>query len=389
MPDTIQEEDTTIKVPDSQDLTRGAEVFYNPEMKFNRDISCLVLAEDFKSKIDKRDYYSVCDSMTASGVRAIRYFKELQKIEKEHKKQIFCIYLNDIKEEALGHAKENLKLNKLDNQTGKKIFLNNGKAESLFSVNKYDFVDIDPFGSSVYYLDSFFGNCMHNCLLATTYTDTAPLCGTYPKTCFIRYFAKPAHMDNMQEIGLRILIAKTNIIAAMHEKTYHPLVSFSRRHYFRFFGRVKKSSKGKIKEHLNNIGYMLYCNKCMERKFVDLDLFNNKDNKCSCGEVYDYAGPLWTGNLHDTGFCKKISSSAKDEKMKEFIEILMEENKINGICYSLHELAKASKKDILRTEKAIEIIKKEGFSASHCHYSGLFIKTDMLLNKKEYSKISK
>ena len=384
MPDLIREEDTTIKVPDSQDLTRKAEVFYNPEMKFNRDLSCLVLAEDFKSRIKKRDSYTVCDSMAASGIRAIRYFKELEKIERKFKKKIFAIWLNDIKKDALDAAKKNLKLNRI---AGKKIVLSNENAKTLFSGNRFDFTDIDPFGSSVYYLDSFFGNSMHNGLLAATYTDTAPLCGTYPNTCLIRYFAKPARIDNMHEIGLRILIAKTNIIAAMHEKTYSPLVSFSRRHYFRLFGRAKKSSKGTIKEHLNNIGYMLYCKKCMERKFVGLELFSQKD-KCSCGENYDYAGPLWTGNLNDSDFCDRLIPCANDEKMKEFIEMLAEESRNGGICYSIHELAKKTKKDVLKTGKLISVLQKQGFNASCCHFGGHFVKTDKMLNGKEYGKIA-
>ena len=186
---------------------------------------------------------------------------------------------------------------------------------------------------------------MHNSILATTYTDTAPLCGTYPKTCIIRYFAKPARIDNMHEIGLRILIAKINIIAAMYEKIYLPLISFSKRHYFRLFGKVKKASKENIKKHLENMGCILYCKKCMERKFSCFNL--KKTQKCSCGEIYEFSGPLWTGNINDADFCSKIIPYAKEEKIKKFIEILKEESMAKGICYSIHELAKKTKKNVL------------------------------------------
>ncbi|MCK5476795.1 MAG: hypothetical protein KAI55_02660 [Candidatus Aenigmarchaeota archaeon] len=389
MPNSIQkEEDSIVEIPAFEKITSKAEVFFNPEMKFNRDISCLVLACNFESKIEGRDSYLVCDSMAASGIRTIRYFKELEKIEKKYKKQIFSIYSNDINQQAISQIENNLRLNKLDDLIDKKIILSQKDANCLVLRNKFDFVDIDPFGSSVYFLNSFFANSMHKSILATTYTDTAPLCGTYPKTCFIRYFAKPAHIDNMHEIALRILIAKINIISAMHEKIYHPLLSFSKRHYFRLFGESRKSSKGKLKENMKNIGYMLYCSKCMERKFVELDLFNNL-KICSCGEKYNYAGPLWTGALHDTGFCKKLLSYTEDKKMKDFIEIIKEENEIDGICYSIHEFGKTAKMDILKTNEMISRLKKNGFNASRCHLSGLFVKTDKMLNVKEYRKIVK
>ena len=124
MPNSIQkEEDSIVEIPAFEKITSKAEVFFNPEMKFNRDISCLVLACNFESKIEGRDSYLVCDSMAASGIRTIRYFKELEKIEKKYNKKIFSVYSNDRNQQAISGIENNLRLNKLDDLINKKIIL--------------------------------------------------------------------------------------------------------------------------------------------------------------------------------------------------------------------------------------------------------------------------
>ena len=52
----VYEENAYIKIQDIENITKKTEIFFNPEMKFNRDISCLVLAENFKSTIKKKKY---------------------------------------------------------------------------------------------------------------------------------------------------------------------------------------------------------------------------------------------------------------------------------------------------------------------------------------------
>jgi tRNA G26 N,N-dimethylase Trm1 len=65
------EENVTLKTYGSK-ISKKLEVFYNPKMKLNRDISHLVLYsyfKDFKKKIN------FCDPMCASGIREIRFLK--------------------------------------------------------------------------------------------------------------------------------------------------------------------------------------------------------------------------------------------------------------------------------------------------------------------------
>ena len=75
-------------------IKKKPNVFFNPEMKFNRDISCIVLKTDFISKAKNKKPYSVCDAMSATGIRGIRYFNTL----KNTKSNDFEIYFSLIEE---------------------------------------------------------------------------------------------------------------------------------------------------------------------------------------------------------------------------------------------------------------------------------------------------
>mmetsp|Transcript_10200 Transcript_10200/g.13981 ORF Transcript_10200/g.13981 Transcript_10200/m.13981 type:complete len:80 (-) Transcript_10200:1406-1645(-) len=63
--------------------TRGA-VFYNPVQEFNRDISILairefekILKEERTAKGKAHDGISVLEALAATGLRSVRYMKEI------------------------------------------------------------------------------------------------------------------------------------------------------------------------------------------------------------------------------------------------------------------------------------------------------------------------
>ena len=59
--------------------------------------------------------------------------------------------------------------------------------------------------SPVGFIDSALRSIKNGGIIACTATDTATLCGVYPKVCIRRYGAIPFHSVVMKEIGLRIL----------------------------------------------------------------------------------------------------------------------------------------------------------------------------------------
>ena len=69
----IKEGKATVKVPVVKTVSKEMDVFYNPVMKFNRDISVLLLNSIDKSKL------GIADPLAGSGIRSIRFLLELGK----------------------------------------------------------------------------------------------------------------------------------------------------------------------------------------------------------------------------------------------------------------------------------------------------------------------
>ena len=96
--DVIKEGKASIKAYSGK-ITKKLPVFYNPVMKHNRDISALLLnAADNSNML-------IGLPMEASGLRGIRFMKEL------HKGKAKEIHMNDISEKAVKDMKSNILLN--------------------------------------------------------------------------------------------------------------------------------------------------------------------------------------------------------------------------------------------------------------------------------------
>lgn len=71
--------------------TRGA-VFYNPVQEFNRDLSITVIREYIKllneeavaKNKELKDGVKILEALAATGLRSVRYLKEISNINKLH-----------------------------------------------------------------------------------------------------------------------------------------------------------------------------------------------------------------------------------------------------------------------------------------------------------------
>lgn len=122
------------------------------------------------------------DALAASGLRTIRFSKE---IPSEHISQI---YANDLSENATHLMKKNFELNEVDMS---KVTITNVDANSILNnhENNFHVVDIDPYGTSVPFLDAFFQGVKGETLLCCTNTDLKVLCGPDSIKCFSLYGA--------------------------------------------------------------------------------------------------------------------------------------------------------------------------------------------------------
>ena len=343
----ISEGSVKLKVPEAKKVSKEMAVFYNPVMSLNRDVSILLLNSINKNNLQ------IADPLAASGVRSIRFLKEL------NKNKIKRICINDCNKDAVASIKQNLALNKIQYKNNLKITIRLEDA-NLFLLNStgFDYIDIDPFGSPNPFLDSACKILSRGGILAVTATDTAALCGTSPKACIRKYWAMPKKDAIMHETGLRILIRKIQLVAAQYGKALIPIFSYSKEHYMRAFLQNNKG-KNKADEILKQHGY------------------------------FDGAGPMWLGSLWDARLCNAILNNAiKNKTLKnnkeliDFLKIIKEESKIKtvGFC-DLHDACK--KRGINHPQKKkilIQKINKSGYTASETHFKGEGIRSSMPLN---------
>ncbi|MEM2918515.1 MAG: tRNA (guanine(10)-N(2))-dimethyltransferase [Candidatus Altiarchaeota archaeon] len=355
----IVEGKTRLIVPIEKEPSKKSEVFFNPEMEFSRDISVLI------AKVLRPNNF--CDALASTGARGIRIANEVQ-----------CnVKLNDINPKAVEIIKKNAFLNNL------KVEITQGDANSLLINEKFDWVDIDPFGSPIRFLDSALISVEHNGILAVTATDTAALSGTYPSSCLRKYSAFPLRTDYYNELGLRIFLGYLIRTAAKYEKSLEIIFSHCTRHYYRAYAKVKKSKK-RATLSLGEIKFIQHCFNCMNRELKEL---NELEEKCSCGAKFKNSGPIFSGKFADEDLCKKILKILNNENFKfmkqemKLIRVIAEEQKITLPYYNLHKLFKKRKLSAKSMEEISRSLNKSGFLFSRTHFSSIGIKTDAKVNE--------
>jgi tRNA (guanine26-N2/guanine27-N2)-dimethyltransferase len=131
--------------------------------------------------------YSICEGLSATGLRSIRYYLELPKKEL---KEIIC---NDADPRAIDVINNNISINNIQvNHNTNNIFkVSNKDASNLLNNNNYGIVDLDPYGTAMHFIDAALNSIKKHGLLCVTFTDMPVLCGVKKDTCFYRYNVLP------------------------------------------------------------------------------------------------------------------------------------------------------------------------------------------------------
>lgn len=306
----------TINIPDRTILNKKNETFLNEHKSFDRDIHILLLKSlGWKNK-------SYLDLFSASGIRALRISKETNCFNK-----IIC---NDLNEKAVKNIEKNFKNNK------EKVEIHNLDARVLLCNQDFgglDHIDIDPYGSPIYFIVDAMKKLSRGGLLSVCATDTGALSGTFPSTCKRRYHSKSFLSEFYYESGIRILIKEIINLASTYDVALVPIFAHATRHYFRVY--FKKIKGAKIADKLiNQINYVSYCKKCLHREIGQKEI-------CDCGEKFIQIGPLFVGNIYDKKLVKKMKKSKIHE---EFFNKILEEIKENvPWFYTTDRIAKTYK----------------------------------------------
>ncbi|EGD83555.1 hypothetical protein PTSG_12138 [Salpingoeca rosetta] len=276
---------------------------------------------------------SVLEALAASGLRSIRYHKEIPTISR-----IVC---NDFSEEAVQSIRRNVDYNHLDPHHH--VIPNHGDAcmvmhEHRSKGSKFDVVDLDPYGSASPFLDAAVQSVSSGGLLCITCTDMAVLCGNYPETCFAKYGSMPAKRQHCHEMGVRTLLALTSRLATRYGRYIHPLLSCSIDFYCRVFVRVFDGA-AKAKEASTKMCQVFQCTGCQSfhvaplgrtastkkggTKYTPGHALDIGSHCADCGRIYHMGGPFWSAPMHDGEFISKCLDHMSSNKGKYATETRM------------------------------------------------------------------
>jgi tRNA (guanine26-N2/guanine27-N2)-dimethyltransferase len=326
----------------------------------------------------------IADIMAGSGVRSLRFLKEL------NKGKISNITVNDYDKGFDKLFLKNLRLNVIKYDK-KKIFIESKDANvMLLDSSGFDYIDIDPFGSPNDFLEAAIVRLSRRGILAVTATDTASLSGTFPDACLRKYWAKPLLNYMMHETGLRILIRRIQLIGAAHEKALTPIYSYFKDHYFRVYFRCRKG-KSFADDILKQHQYLSYCNKCMHFR---LTYSNDQSGEAlckNCGFDGEFdrkmnnstviAGPLWSGDLFEEKLAQKMLVANKEDVNNDFLGMVLQESRIKTFgFYDIHQIARKYKLIIPNFSFLMKRIIEKKYLAARTHFSMLGIKSDIPLD---------
>jgi len=332
--------------------------FYNPSMELNRDLSIL-LVQFFVNHSEK--HVEILDGLSASGARGVRLANEVI--------GDFNVTINDWSKDAYDLIIKNLK-----QHNPKNVVATNKNLNVLLSENRFDYIDIDPFGSPVGFVDSAMRSIKKNGVIACTATDTAALCGVYPRVCQRRYGAMPFHSPVMKEIGMRILLGFICKEACKYDKAIEPLVCYTTDHYFRVYVRIKKGVN-RANNSMKNLSFI---------SSDDL-VFSKKKNVD--------IGPVWTGKMYDKKVLEELRGILFEKQLGtkhilwKLLDVLEEESDGAMFFYTSDDLASLWKCAPPKSKKIFEQLNKKGYNVYRTHFNPTGFKTDAPL--KEIEKIFK
>ncbi len=319
-PSEIHREGKTLtRVSKNNDLTNKGplarnygSVFHNPAMSGSRTRSVLLMAHVIEEGLLGHSKIRALDGLSASGLRARRWLNELP----ENVSSRLIVTAADMDKSSLELIKN------LDSEFPSK----NGELNVLYGdlrssvlTQGWHWIDIDPFGSPVSFLDTAIQALARRGVLEVSATDTAALSGSSKNPLMRRYGAR-VRLDKLKhDSGLRVLIANIARAAARHDRSIKPLLSIWDSHHLRVSVEVKKVMTG-----ANNIeqslGWRVYSPTKEEVSFsikyglLPSDLGEDLPIRCMLPLSYPIerqdpriSGPLWIGPIGNSLAMKSMS----------------------------------------------------------------------------------
>ena len=354
--------------------TANMPVFYNPRMQVNRDLSVLFLS----AYMEKGTLEEMCEPLAGCGVRTLRYLNECP--------SDFHALISDVNPYAVEMIRKNVE--RLGFQS--RAIVKRGDAKVLLLTEsrdrRFDFVDVDPFGTPAPYMTAAVQSLNpRRALLALTATDMPVLCGAQPRIAVRKYGGISIRAPFSHELAVRLLIGRAFNIAAMNDCAVTPLAALSTDHYVRTWLEVR-SSCADSNVQTRKIGFVVYCQGCMATEILPLgsaairaELEHQKDD-CS-GRLF-LAGPLWIGELYNPSLLETAqrilseSQSMYHRRVPRLLETMrLECNLIDHIYVDLHALCDLHGLESPSIERLMDGLRESGYEVSRTHFRPTAIRT--------------
>ena len=324
---------------------RRARVFYNPAMGFDRDLNVAVGTALRSTSTLARSGWEM---LGATGVRGLRL---------AHESSLFReLLITEREPEAVALIRRNI------GETGLTEVVRAREADAREPAvgGPFDYVDLDPYGSPVPYLDSLFGSVGDRTVIAVTATDMMVLAGVVGGACERRYGARPLHGRLAPEGGLRILLAYLARRAREAGRRMVPLLCYVHDHHVRAYLELSpgpEPSADPVEEiHTNDwTGPWL-------------------------GPRPTY-GPLWVGPLFDPRFVDALrppAVAASGHEVERWIERVREEATVDRpFFYEPNELARRlGLSEPPGVSELIDALRAQGARAARAHPQPSAVRTD-------------
>lgn len=274
----------------ARDPPPTAPVFFNPAASLNRDVS-VALA-------DATGASTFCDSMAGVGARGLRIANEVSAMGR--------VALVDFNSKSLELAKEAAALNGVERKCEFSVSETSSYLLGLARGERFDTVDVDPFGSPVAQVQAALSATSDGGVTSVTATDTAVLCGVYPRVSERRYWSVPLSNRFHHETGVRILAGTVARLGGAVDIGTEPVAAHTSRHYVRLYVRVHPGA-ARADRALRNLREISWCPSCGEVSLSGADA-----TTCGvCGKKAKVAGPLWGGPLTDQRIVEAAGKRAR------------------------------------------------------------------------------
>ncbi|HEV8595052.1 MAG TPA: hypothetical protein VGR51_05940 [Thermoplasmata archaeon] len=343
----IREGRASVLVPDVARLKgpgrRSALPFYNPAMAVNRDVTVAVLAAWLPP--DAR----VLDGLAGTGVFGIRAALETERAP--------AVTWNDKNPAARVLIEKNVERSGLNGD------IVEDDLRALLARRRFTYVDIDPFGTALPFIDAAIQQAWRDGAVGITATDTAALAGTYPETCRRRYGARSLRTPCGPETALRIFVGYLVRVAAAHDRGMRVLAAFAAEHFVKAIVAVDPGVRA-AREAVSQLGFVRFDGPRFETS-VD-------------PPPRPHAGPLWLGPLVDPSLLAGMASRPDTGYgAASIIQSLGEDARLPPFFYENHVLAQdLAVADPVPIASFVAQLRDAGFRVARPYFSPNGVRTD-------------